>query len=442
MPPTGDNPNVLVVFTDQQRWDTAGCYGGPMELTPNLDAMARRGVRFQNAFTCQPVCGPARASIQTGLYAEATGVFRNGIALRAGQRTIAHHFTEAGYDVGYIGKWHLGGTGTEPVPRQARCGYDGLWEASDVLEFTSHPYEGRVFDAGDKPIEFRDRYRVDFLTDRATSFIEAKRERPFYLYLSYIEPHQQNDWGRVCAPEGYAERFANPWVPPDLRDKPGDWQQQLPDYYGCIARIDECLGRLMECLEATGQADNTLVVFTSDHGCHFRTRNGEYKRSCHESCIRIPMVFAGPRFGGGRVVHDLVSLIDLAPTLLTAAGLEAPDEFHGRSMLPLAEGEPTDWPEEVFMQISEATVERAIRTRRWKYSVFDPTAHGGKDPSSNTYVERYLYDLQADPYESVNLIGRRGIYRDAADELMQRLKRRMTEAGEPAPEIRPARHYA
>ncbi|MCE5217819.1 sulfatase-like hydrolase/transferase, partial [bacterium] len=108
------SPNVLVFFTDQQRWDTCGCYGCPMDLTPNLDAMARRGVLFQNAFTCQPVCAPARGSLQTGKHGTGHGVWRNGIALPQDQRTLGHCFTEAGYDVGYLGKWHLANTGADP----------------------------------------------------------------------------------------------------------------------------------------------------------------------------------------------------------------------------------------------------------------------------------------------------------------------------------------
>ncbi|HOX37900.1 MAG TPA: sulfatase-like hydrolase/transferase [Candidatus Brocadiia bacterium] len=435
-------PNVLVVFTDQQRWDTCGCYNSPMELTPNLDRMASRGVLFENAFTCQPVCAPARASLQTGLYAKATGVWRNDLALRPDQPTLGTWFSNAGYDVGYVGKWHLACTSVEPVPRELRCGYNGFWEVADILEFTSHPYAGHVFDANNRIIEFKDMYRVDFITDRAIRFMDMERNAPFFLFISYIEPHQQNDWNKFCGPEGYEQRYANPWIPQDLRYLPGDWVSQLPGYYGCIRRIDECLGRMLNHLEESGRLEDTVVIFTSDHGCHFRTRNSEYKRSCHESCIRIPMVAAGPGFERQRVERELVSLIDLPPTLLDSAGIPVPKEFHGRSLLPLARGEAKDWPEEVFLQISERTVERCVRTKRWKYSVFAPEKHGWHDPDSKEYVERYLYDLYADPHEMVNLAGRPGRYREVADDLMERLKERMTQAGEDLPVIHPARHYA
>ncbi|RKY65693.1 MAG: arylsulfatase [Candidatus Latescibacterota bacterium] len=430
-------PNVLVVFTDQQRWDTVGCYGNPMDLTPNLDRMAERGVTFQHAFTCQPVCGPARASLQTGKYATKVGVWKNHIPLPEGERTLAHHFKEAGYRVGYIGKWHLAATGEKPVPPELRGGYD-FWEAADVLEFTSHPYDTVLYDVEGREVRVSG-YRVDALTERAINFIRDGGE-PFFLFLSYLEPHQQNDWNRFVAPEGYAERYANPYVPPDLKAFPGDWFQHLPDYYGMVARIDECLGKLTTTLEELGISERTIVVFTSDHGCHFRTRNTEYKRSCHESSIRIPLVIRGPGFEGPKVVRELVSLVDVAPTLLEAAGIPVPPEVQGRSLMPLVRGEADGWRNEVFVQISEYLVGRAVRTPRWKYCVFAPEKEGGRDPSSRRYVERHLYDLASDPYELVNLVGRRE-YREVAEELRERLKRLMVEAGEEEPEIVEAKYY-
>jgi len=408
-----------------------------MDLTPNLDRMAERGVTFQHAFTCQPVCGPARASLQTGKYATKVGVWKNHIPLPEGERTLAHHFKEAGYRVGYIGKWHLAATGEKPVPPELRGGYD-FWEAADVLEFTSHPYDTVLYDVEGREVRVPG-YRVDALTERAINFIRDGGE-PFFLFLSYLEPHQQNDWNRFVAPEGYAERYANPYVPPDLKAFPGDWFQHLPDYYGMVARIDECLGKLTTTLEELGISERTIVVFTSDHGCHFRTRNTEYKRSCHESSIRIPLVIRGPGFEGPKVVRELVSLVDVAPTLLEAAGIPVPPEVQGRSLMPLVRGEVDGWRNEVFVQISEYLVGRAVRTPRWKYCVFAPEKEGGRDPSSRRYVERHLYDLASDPYELVNLVGRRE-YREVAGELRERLKRLMVEAGEEEPEIVEAKCY-
>ncbi|WP_120246516.1 sulfatase-like hydrolase/transferase [Halopiger aswanensis] len=437
-----DHPNVVVVFTDQQRWDTAGCYGNPMDVTPTLDAMADRGTRLEQCVSSNPVCGPQRASLQTGQYPTECGIYRNLMSGEADSpiedtTTLADAFNDAGYRTGYVGKWHIANTRLEPVPERLRGGYEDYWLAADALEHTSQAYEGTLYDGDCEPVEFEDRYRVDFLTDHAEEFIadESDSDDPFFLFLSYLEPHHQNDQDTYVAPDGYAEEFANPWVPPDLEGRPGDWFEELPDYYGCCRRIDENLERLLATLEREGIDDETIVLFTSDHGCHFRTRNREYKRSCHESSIRVPAVLQGPGFDDGGTVEDVVSLLDLPATLLDAADVEVPDSFQGESVSPLvagnedgASGAERERPADAFIQVSESAVERTLRTDRWTYSVYDPDADPIDDPASpaDGYVERYLYDLRADPHQQVNLIGRPD-YREVADELRERLQARIRE---------------
>ncbi len=222
-------------------------------------------------------------------------------------------------------------------------------------------------------------------------------------------------------------------MPPDLAALGGSAPRHLGGYYGMVKRLDEAYGRLQDALKSLNLAEETIVLFTSDHGNHFRTRNSEYKRSCHDSSIRVPTVFSGPGFRGGGQVQELVSLIDLPPTLLAAAGLEVPEAMQGRSILPLlgGRGQDADWPEEVFVQISEAQTGRAVRTWRWKYGVDAP---GERGPWSERFVEQYLYDLQADPYELANLISSEA-HRPVAEEMRDRLIRRMVDAGERAPEI-------
>jgi arylsulfatase A-like enzyme len=438
--PTTRQPNVIFILSDQQRWDTVGAYGCPIDLTPNLDAMAKRGVRFGHAFTCQPVCAPARGCLQTGKYATAHGVYRNGFHLPETERTLAHFFKDAGYDVGYTGKWHLAETGNKPIPANRRGGYVDHWVAADLLEFTSHPYDGEMFgaDMESLPIEG---YRVDSTTEYAMQFVRQKRDNPFYLFISYLEPHHQNDWNRFVAPDGWAEQYANSWIPEDLQGRPGDWPSQLPDYYGMIRSIDENVGRIFQELEAIGQADNTIVFYTSDHGCHFRTRNAEYKRSCHESSIHIPALVVGPGIPEHRLVEEMVSLVDFPATLLDAAGLDVPDSMQGRSMKQLWEGDAAGWPEEAFFQISEAEVGRGIRNAKWKYSVYAPEKSPRDDAGSDVYVERYLYNLAADPHERVNLVGRVD-HAEVAGALRARLIERMVQAGEVAPTIVPAPYPA
>ena len=203
-----------------------------------------------------------------------------------------------------------------------------------------------------------------------------------------------------------------------------------------VKRLDEAYGRLLDALKSLGLAEDTIVLFTSDHGNHFKTRNSEYKRSCHDSSIRVPTVLSGPGFRGGGQVQELVSLIDLPPTLLDAAGLEVPEAMQGRSILPLlgGRGRAAGWPEEVFVQISEAQTGRAVRTERWKYGVDAP---GERGPWAERFVEQYLYDLHADPWELVNLVASKA-HRPVAEEMRGRLIRRMVQAGERAPEVEPA----
>lgn len=427
-----DQPNVIVFFTDQQRWDTTGVHGNPLELTPNFDAMAQRGTHVYSAVTPQPVCGPARSVLQTGMYATETGCFRNDIPLPQDLPTLGSLFREAGYATGYIGKWHL--AGSEPVPPEQRGGYE-YWLGSNALEFTSDAYRCELYD-GEGQLVRLPGYRVDAMTDAAIRFIDQRQDRPFFLFLSFLEPHHQNHRDDYPAPDIYRQRYTGRWVPPDLAALGGSAPQHLGGYYGMVRRLDEAFGRLLDALQSLELADNTVVVFTSDHGCHFKTRNGEYKRSCHESSVRIPMALQGPGFDGGGRLRRLVSLIDLPPTLLDAAGIEPPDTMRGRSILPLLRGS-TDWPEEVFIQISESQVGRAVRTQRWKYGVTAPDADGVRDSGSQQYVEQYLYDLEADPYELTNLAGLAS-HAEVAAVLRERLIRRMVMAGEAPAEIIPA----
>lgn len=433
MIPSKTPPNVIVFFTDQQRWDSTGMHGNPLDLTPNFDRMARQGTHLHTTVTCQPVCGPARSCLQTGMYATRTGCFRNGIPLPRDVHTLAHFFKEGGFQTGYIGKWHLANRGNVgPVPEEDRGGYD-YWLASNTLEFTSDAYDTVMYDNQGTAVKLPG-YRVDALTDAGIRYINAHQQNPFFLFLSYIEPHHQNHLDDYPPPDGYRERYTGRWTPPDLLALGGSAQQHLGGYWGMVKRLDEALGRLLDALKSLGLAENTIVLYTTDHGCHFKTRNSEYKRSCHEASVRLPTALSGPGFKRGGEVREIVSLLDLPPTLLDAAGLPLPEQMQGRSLMPLINRQTTEWPEEAFIQISESQVGRAVRTQRWKYAVTAPHKHGSQDSGSTHYVEEYLYDLQADPYELTNLAGVES-HRQTADVLRDRLVRRMVEAGEPAPTI-------
>lgn len=425
-----ERPNVIVVFTDQQRWDTVGIHGNPMDLTPNFDRLARAGTFARNSFTCQPVCGPARSVLQTGRYPITTGCYRNGIPLPRTEQTLAHYFKAGGYDTAYIGKWHL--ATQDPVPSDERGGYQ-RWLASNLLEFTSEAYDTVLYDEENRAVRLPG-YRVDALMDAAIRYFDQDHEKPFFLFLSFLEPHHQNNSDSYPAPLGYEERIAKRLsLPRDLQSLGGSAPEHYAGYMGMVARLDEAFGRLVDAVYSLKQWDNTIILFSSDHGCHFKTRNREYKRSCHEASIRVPTLFHGPGFAGRGNIEDLVSIIDLPPTLLDAAGLPIPEEMQGRSILrskDATSGETDD----VFIQVSEDHVGRALRTRRWKYELAAPEADGWNDMNSSDYVETELYDLEADPFELDNLIGSQALG-SVRRELRERLVRRMIAAGEPEPRI-------
>ncbi len=432
-------PNIIFYFTDQQRWDTVN-----ETVTPNLMKLASEGIKFENSYTCQPVCGPARACLQTGVYATQNKCYWNGIALPKTIKPLAEYFNEAGYETAYVGKWHLAsdrlpniGVHCEKtaVPKDRQGGYKDYWRASDVLEFTSHGYDGYVFDGDGNKIQFKG-YRADCINDFALEYIDRKTsDKPFFLFVSHIEPHHQNDRHCYEGPKETVPKFKDYPLPDDLTFLNGDYKEMYPDYIAAINRIDENLGRLVDKLKEKGIYDNTIIIFTSDHGSHFKTRNLEYKRTCHDSASHTPLVISGGAFKGGKVDERLVSLIDLPPTMLDTAGIKIPESYMGKSILrELETGEERDC---VFIQISESQCGRAIRTKDYKYAVRALTPTGYAIHSSAVYFEDYLYDLKKDPIEKYNLI-KSPEYKKVRSELREMLVREMINAGEKKPLIMPA----
>lgn len=415
------SPNVLVVMSDQQRPDSCGVFGQRLDVTPVLDALAARGTPFDNAFCVQPVCGPARASMQTGRYPTVTGCWRNGKALPDGVPTVASSLGELGYSTGYVGKWHLAASGRRPVPPARRGGYRDAWVAADALEHTSGAYGGHLFDEDGARVHF-DGYRVDAITDIAIDrLMRLDDDRPFLLWVSYLEPHHQNNRLRTIGPSGDAARFVDFDRPGDLPQWRGDWRWNYAEYLAACHSIDRNLGRMLDVLAADGRLDDTIVVFTSDHGTHFRTRNLEYKRSPHDASIRVPLVIAGPGFDGGERRSDLVTHVDLLPTLVTAAGGEA--ESDGALLQQDSDRD------DVLVQISESCVGRALRTRTHTLAAQAPTRlpfAGHLRSSSDHYRVTHLYDNVTDPHQQHNLVGDPA-HRATQDELAARLSARISE---------------
>ena len=264
------------------------------------------------------------------------------------------------------------------------------------------------------------------------------------MTVSHIEPHHQNDRECYEGPDGSKERFKKFELPKDLETLGGDSREMYPDYLGCCRSLDDNLGRVIEKLKERGLYDNTILIYASDHGSHFKTRNqdqhlrggDDYKRSCHSACLKVPLVIAGPGFSGGKRIKELVSTASLPKTMLAMAGIEVGNKMIGENLKDVAEGKIQGRINRVFAQISESRVGRCIRTEKYLYSVYAPDKDGWRDKDSEYYEEDFLYDLEKDPYELNNLVQAEE-YAEARKRLAGELVEEMIKAGEKAPVIKP-----
>ena len=446
-------PNIVMYFSDQQRADTCGCYGQKLDITPNLDQLASEGIKFENAFSAQPVCGPCRAMFQTGKWPTEIGCFRNNIMLPSDVKPLGSYIEEAGYETAYIGKWHLASDGEleqkptidhtiTAIPQELRGGYTGFWRASDVLEFTSHGYDGYVFDENNNRIDFEG-YRCDCLTDMALEFFDQRNEeKPFFMTISHIEPHHQNDRNCYEGPNGSKEKYKDYEAPADLAALGGNYKEEYPDYLGQCASLDENLGKLIAKLKEKNLYDNTVIIFVSDHGSHFLTRNrdehlngyDDYKRSMHDACLKVPFVIAGGPFKGGVNFEDIVSTSSLPKTICALAGVDVGNDMIGENLADVVEGKLPDRKNEAFAQISESRVGRCIRTPEYAYSVYAPGLHGGVAAASDLYADDFMYDLKKDPHELNNIV-HDPAYAEVKADLRKRLLDWIKEAENATPEI-------
>ena len=430
-------PNILIVLSDQQRADTLSCFGVQSGITPILDDIGRHGMIFERCYSVQPVCGPARACIQSGRYATETGNFKNGCTLPEDTNTMSMYAKQMGYETAYIGKWHIYGDQglikkkrEFDVPIKNRMGYD-YWLASNALEFTSHAYDGYLFDSDNHKVPIEG-YRADFITSKAIEYLENRdREKPFFMVVSYLEPHQQNDLGKFTGPKGQAERFEKYGVPGDLKEGQGDWESEMPEYLSMCYNLDENVGRIRNELLQEKEWENTLFMYSADHGCHFKTRNGEYKRSCHDASTRVPLVVSGPGLDRGTNSSLLTSILDIPATAVYAMGGTIPDNYRGQPIQTLKEERP------ILIQISEECSARAICYQNYKYCVSND-AEGLQEDSSTVYYEKFLYDLSKDPYEQNNLIEQED-YIEQKEMLKKKLLELILEVENKRPQIKSAR---
>ena len=419
-------PNLIVVLVDDLRWDEIGVAGHPFIQTPNIDRIAAEGAYFTNAFTIAPLCSPSRASLLTGLYPHAHGIIDNTARNAQSHQlpTFPRRLQRAGYETAFIGKWHMGNDDTP------RPGFD-RWVA---MKGQGEAIDPQLNIDGERTTV--EGYSTDILTDQAVRFITRPRTEPFLLYLAHKALHpniRQRDDGSVeVIGQGgfvpadrhrgmYADavipRRPNAFIPPS--DKPalarriGEMpllgpdtatsEQTIRERSEMLMAVDDGLGRMLDTLEAMGQLDNTVVVVTSDHGYWY----GEHglsaeRRLAYEEAIRIPWLIRYPRrIPAGSTPQQLALSIDLAPTLLDLAGQPPDESLHGRSLVPVARGEATEWRSSFLIEYYSDTVfqrivnmgYQAVRTERFKYIQYRDLE--GMDE---------LYDLAEDPYELNNLI--------------------------------------
>ncbi len=437
------HPNVLIIYPDQMRYDCMGPSGNRIVRTPNLQKLADEGVTFNSAFISYPLCSPFRASIMTGKQAQGHGIYQNHFPLRAGQEFLAERLVSVGYQTLYVGKWHLEG-GPKPgfVPPNRRFGFQKFAGFN-----RGHHYMNGIFWRDtDQPYRCS-RYEPDFQTDHLLAFIdEALQERagsPFFGFVSYGPPHHPNDmpehWRSkhdphaidlppsVLPPEEQAqvqrERVAidcegnmkaalksrcahgsKPQLEPETEE---ELRAFIAEYYGMISSIDHNVGRILEHLDSLGIADDTVVIFLSDHGDML----GEHGYFCgsksqgYRAAMHVPLIVRYPSgFEGGRRVDGLVDVgIDTPVTLIDLVGAEQLGEAHGVSYLGLLDGSADSVRDRVMYQAfrmndgatGEFTPvpERGIRTADWLYV---------RQPARR----KFLFDQAADPHELANLVDR------------------------------------
>ncbi|WP_190813958.1 sulfatase family protein [Saccharopolyspora pogona] len=332
-------PNVLIILTDEWRAQSVGYAGDPNARTPRIDALAAESVNFENAISGAPVCCPARASLLTGQYPLEHGVYINDVELKPKGPTLGEVYREAGYRTGYIGKWHLHGSPDgrygrrkDPVPREKQFGFD-YWKAAEC----THDYnESFYFEGANTERKYWEGYDADAQTTDACAFVENNEDqRPYLLVVSYGPPHFPLHTAPECFREHYAdtpiELRGN--VPPELADAS---TQALRGYYAHIAALDDCVGRLLDAVQRSGSAEDTIVIFTSDHGDMMGSQGirHDVKVCPWDESVRVPLLVRHPaRFGtAGRTNPVPVNTPDLMPTLLALSGLPVPGKVQGRDV--------------------------------------------------------------------------------------------------------------
>lgn len=420
-----ERPNIVFVFADEHRYQSMGHTEMPAMKTPTLDRMAAEGFSFSQCVSNYPVCSPYRAIVMTGRWPWQTGIIDNSIPLAPESATIGKAFQAAGYRTGYIGKWHLGGTRAESY------GFDTslIWEHT-----TNHFDAAEYHPAGGEPVKPKG-YNATRMTDQALGFIEENKSRSFFLMLSLDPPHSKFT---DAPPEKLAlyPEGSLPFRPNYEAPAPGEesiftsnGSPHYEGYHAHISAVDDELKRILDALEGAGIAEDTVVVYSSDHGSMHGSHGVGSKRQPFEESVRIPLIIFGPgRVPAGLSSPALFGAIDMVPTLCGLAGIQPPEGCMGADYSGVLRGEDAPARDSQFiMHIAKsnasggenhpAPVFRGVRTARYTYAT-------GPD------APMYLFDNVADPFQMKNLIADPE-YGALRQELRGRLARWLKRAEDP-----------
>ncbi|MEP5152924.1 sulfatase-like hydrolase/transferase [Planktotalea sp.] len=454
-------PNILFICTDQQRGDSLGCTGATWAMTPNLDQLAAQGALFENCYVQNPVCSPSRASLFTGKYPSNHGLYANGVPLPEGQHMFTKSLSDAGYDCGMIGKQHLSPCDTWRTEPRQDDGYRvfewahgpnhrALENDYHLWLRKTHPeiYQGIFPDAGaNENTEYSNRARTGtpidhvpkeahyshWVAERAINFIETPRHEaePFFLMANFFDPHHS-----FGAPDEFrsmidADAIPDPITKPnELEEKPAahtayseksysgtapGFQDYTADeikeiraqYWAMIALVDNEVGRILAALEDAGHLENTLVIFSSDHGEMLGNHRQLLKGpQLYDDLTRVPLIVRWPAvIEKEQSLSNLVQWIDLSATVLEASGCALGSAVQGQSLLPLLKQEttkgPRPWAMTEYRYSGFATdpliMTTMVRFEDWKLIVWH------SDPACGTQRDGELYDLANDPNELHNL---------------------------------------
>ncbi|HEX7367843.1 MAG TPA: sulfatase [Pelobium sp.] len=397
-----NNPNVVYVIVDQFRADATGFNGNKDVITPNLDKIAKHSVNLKNAISGMPVCTPYRAQLMSGMYPIKTGVFMNDVMLDTNLTTLGKVYKNHGYNTGFIGKWHIDGHGRQSfIPKTRRQGFE-YWK---TLECT-HNYNDSHYYANDSPIKRTwEGYDALAQSEDAANYIKAhaKQEKPFLLFVSLGPPHDPYQ----TAPEKFRALYRNktisinPNVPKAMHKK---IDFDLRGYYSHITAIDAGIGEVWDAVQNAGIADNTIFIFTSDHGDLMGAHGQRYKQQPYNESIKIPFLISYPKlFGKNAKTSDmLLNSPDIMPTLLSLSNLPIPSGVQGKDLSGIMKGDHKD-------NTTASLISCLQPFGTWS------KASGGKEyrgvyTKTYTYVKDLdgpwlLFDNQKDPFQQNNLVG-------------------------------------